>query len=251
MSNRSIKEDNAPVGRLAGYYGKIPLAGDFITRRVAQNTASIWDNWLRHGLLYVKNAEPAREWIEQRQSTIWNFVVPPSICGGQLIGLISDSRDRVGRQYPFTMFESMALRGGGQFRLDQVMPFFIRHAPILRALQLRQMNGDQLELALDSVRDWQFPLLADPVPQSHEGDIFAVLGGGSGSNSGNDDDEVTVAPPPGGLLPWPGMDLAEVMRGDTSYWWTNQTMGGPLRAFTHTGGLNETLFRILFTPLTR
>jgi len=45
--------------------------------------------------------------------------------------------------------------------------------------------------------------------------------------------------------------LSEVMGGDTSYWWTNQTLGGPLRAFTHTGGLNETLFKILFTPLPR
>jgi type VI secretion system protein ImpM len=245
MSNRSLNVDNSPVGRLAGYYGKIPLAGDFITRRMAQETISIWDNWLRHGLLYVKNAEPAREWIEQCHATIWNFVVPPSISGGQLVGLIADSRDRVGRQYPFTLFESMALRGGGQFRLDQVTPFFIRHAPILRALQLRQMSGDQLEVALDSVRDWQFPLLNGSEPQTNGGDIFSVLGGAA------PDDDITVAPPPGGLLPWPGMDLAEVMRGDTSYWWTNQTMGGPLRAFTHTGGLNETLFKILFTPLQR
>jgi len=245
MSKRSLKEDNSAVGRLAGYYGKIPLAGDFITRRVTQETVSIWDNWLRHGLLYVKNAEPARGWIDQMQSTIWNFVIPPSICGGQLIGLIGDSRDRVGRQYPFTLFESMALGGGNQFRLDQITPFFIRHAPILRALQLRQMSGDQLEIALDSVRDWQFPLFEEVESQGRDGDIFAVLGGG------DDDDEITVSPPPGGMLPWPGMDLAEVMGSDTSYWWTNQTMGGPLRAFTHTGGLNETLFKILFTPLPR
>ena len=79
MSKRSLKEDNSAVGRLAGYYGKIPLAGDFITRRVTQETVSIWDNWLRHGLLYVKNAEPARGWIDQMQSTIWNFVIPPAL----------------------------------------------------------------------------------------------------------------------------------------------------------------------------
>ncbi len=245
MSERSLREGNSAVGRLAGYYGKIPLAGDFITRRVPQETVAIWDNWLRHGLLSIKNAAPPREWIDQMHSTIWNFVIPPSICGGQLIGLIVDSRDRVGRQFPFTLFESMALRGGRQFRLDQVTPFFMRHAPIMRALQLRQMNGEQLEAALDSIRDWQAPLFDAVESDAGNGDIFAVLG------NGNDDDEITIAPPPGGLLPWPGMDLSEVMGGDTSYWWTNQTLGGPLRAFTHTGGLNETLFKILFTPLPR
>lgn len=248
MSNRSVRDDNSPVARLAGYYGKIPLAGDFITRRVSQETVSIWDNWLRHGLFYMKNAEPMKE-LTQRLAPMWNFVVPPSICGGQLIGIIGESRDRVGRQYPFTLFESMALRGGGQFRIDQVTPFFIRHAPILRALQLRQMNTEQLEEALNAVRDWQFPLLNSTQQPGADGDIFSVLG--NGDNGGNEDDDVTVAPPPGGHLPWPGMDLADVMRGDTSYWWTNQTLGGPLRAFTHTGGLNETLFKILFTPLQR
>lgn len=247
MPNRSVRDENNPVGRLAGYYGKIPLAGDFITRRMSQETIALWDNWLRHGLFYMRNAVPPRE-FEQRTAPMWNFVVPPSVCGGQIIGIIVESRDRIGRQYPFTLFESMVLRGGGQFRIDQVTPFFMRHAPILRALQLRQMNGEQLEEALGSVRDWQIPLLNSTQQQEQpngEGDIFSILG------SGNDDDEITVAPPPGGLLPWPGMDLAEVMRGDTSYWWTNQTMGGPLRAFTHTGGLNETLFKILFTPLQR
>jgi len=82
MSERSLREGNSAVGRLAGYYGKIPLAGDFITRRVPQETVAIWDNWLRHGLLSIKNAAPPREWIDQMHSTIWNFVIPPSICGG-------------------------------------------------------------------------------------------------------------------------------------------------------------------------
>lgn len=248
MSNRSMRDENNPVGRLAGYYGKIPLAGDFITRRMPQDTISLWDNWLRHGLFYMRNTEQSQRELDQRTAPMWNFVLPPSVCGAQLIGIIVESRDRIGRQYPFTLFESMTLRGGGHFRIDQVTPFFIRHAPILRALQLRQMNGEQLEEALASVRDWQVPLLnAAPQEQPNgEGDIFAILGNGD-----NGDDEITVAPPPGGLLPWPGMDLADVMRGDTSYWWTNQTMGGPLRAFTHTGGLNETLFKILFTPLQR
>jgi type VI secretion system protein ImpM len=245
MSKQPVIADTSPVARLAGYYGKIPLAGDFVMRRTAHDTLSIWDNWLRQGLLAVKNAGVPTENVEQRQTPMWNFVAPPSVCGAQLIGLICESRDRVGRHYPFTLFESLELRTSGQFRLDHVTPFFMRHAPIIRALQLRQMSIDQLESALEGASDWQFPGLNSPSNVAESGDIFAVLG------RVEDDDETTVAPPLGGLLPWPGMDLAEVMQGDTSYWWTNQTLGGPLRAFTHTGGLNETLFKILFAPLKR
>lgn len=235
----------ASLSRVAGYYGKMPLAGDFVTRRVAQQTVSIWDTWLRYGLLDAKNAPASGDLIERHQATVWNFLVPPAVAGEQLIGLIGNSRDRVGRQYPFTIFETLAARTGGQFRLDHVAPFFMRHGPIVRALQLRQINLEQLGNALEAAADWQVPAMTAADPDASGGDIFAVLGGGGADN------ETTVAPPPGGLLPWPGLALTEVMLGNTSYWWTNQAVGGPLRAFTHNGGLNEALFKILFAPLSR
>lgn len=233
----SSSESLFPNRVAAGYYGKVPLVGDFVTRRVLQNTVFIWDNWLRHGLYEIKNAPVSTNFIDQLHTTaIWNFIVPPAIAGEQLIGLIGTSSDRVGRQFPFTLFKSIDARPTQQFRLDHITPFFMQHGPIIRALQQRQLGLEQLEYALEAVSDWQ-PEAQSTGAVSANGDIFAVL------------NEETTVTPPGGLLPWSGLILNDIMRGDSIYWWTNQATGGPLRAFTHSGGLNGTLLRLLFEPL--
>lgn len=225
----------------AGYYGKVPLVGDFVTRRVSQNTISIWDNWLRHGLYEIKNARASTNFIDQHHTTaVWNFVVPPAVAGEQLIGVIGASSDRVGRQFPFTLFKPFFARPRQQFRLDHITPFFMQHGPIIRALQQRQLGLEQLEYALEAVSNWHPEEGQSTGSLTANGDIFEVL-----------NEETTVTPPPGGLLPWSGLALTDIMLGDSSYWWTNQTAGGPLRAFTHSGGLNETLLKLLFEPLHR
>lgn len=226
-----------PSRAAAGYYGKVPLVGDFVTRRVSRNTVSIWDTWIRHGLYEIKNVPAPANFIDQHHTrAIWNFVVPPAVVGEPLIGLIGASSDRVGRQFPFTLFKSFAARPGKQLRLDHITPFFMQHGPIVRALQLRQLGLEQLESALEAVSGWQ-PEVLSTGPLTANGDIFEVL-----------NEETTVAPPPGGVLPWSGLVLSDIMLGDSSYWWTNQATGGPLRAFTHNGGLNETLLKLLFGP---
>src|SRR5687768_8187164 len=102
-----------PSRAAAGYYGKVPLVGDFVTRRVSRNTVSIWDTWIRHGLYEIKNIPAPANFIDQHHTrAIWNFVVPPAVVGEPLIGLIGASSDRVGRQFPFTLFKSSAARPG-------------------------------------------------------------------------------------------------------------------------------------------
>ena len=223
-----------PSTLAAGYYGKVPQIGDFVTRRVSSNTVSIWDNWLRHGLYEMKGMPASTGLVDQRHTkAIWNFILPPAVMGMQLIGLIGASNDRVGRQFPFTLFRPIIVRSNQQIRLEHIAPFFLQHGPIIRALQQRQMRLEQLEHALDAVSGWEM----DACPGGSlaaGGDIFEVLC------------EETTATPPNGILPWPGLGLAEIMRDDFSYWWTNQAAGGPQRAFTHRGSLNGTLLRLLF-----
>lgn len=235
---------------IAGYYGKIPSLGDFITRRVAQNTISVWDNWLRHSLYEAKSALPPNSWNDQYYtSAVWNFIMPPSICGERMIGLIAASVDRVGRQFPFTLFQPLNLPNGTVLRLEQIMAFYLRHGPVMRALQQRRLNLEQLEQTLAIFSDWQATLmwLPQPATASGGGDILSVLNGSPKEEEPDDETTVTAGI---AITPWPDLRLAEVMLDNTSYWWTNQAAGCPLRAFTHYGGLNDTLFKTLFSSLT-
>lgn len=220
----------------AGYYGKMPQIGDFVTRRVSRNTVSIWDNWLRHGLHEMKAMPAPADFAGQRHTgAVWNFILPPAVAGEPLIGLIGASTDRVGRQFPFTLFKPIIVRSGQQIRLERLAPFFLRHGPIIRALQQRQLGLEQLEYALDAAKGWQAEV--HPAGSSAAGgDIFEVLC------------EEATMPPPERMPPWPGLTLAAVLRGDSSYWWKNQTAGDPQRTLTHRGSLNGTLLKLLFGP---
>ena len=223
-----------PDNLAAGYYGKVPQIGDFITQRVSQNTVSIWDHWLRHGLYEMKSmSEPAGLTERCHTKAIWNFILPPAVAGQQLIGLIGASNDRVGRQFPFTLFKPIIVRSNQQIRLEHIAPFFLQHGPIIRALQQRQLGLERLEHALNAVSGWEMDVRPGGSPAT-SGDIFEVLS------------EETTVTPVNGMLPWPGLSLVEIMHGDSSYWWTNQAAGGSQRAFTHRGSLNGALLRLLF-----
>ena len=104
------------IGSAAGFYGKIPSAGDFVSRRVPQQTIFIWDNWLRTCLYEATLLSPAiaasahgPQSVHVRRAATWNFVLPPKVCGQTMIGIIAPSSDRVGRQFPFTIFKQLDL----------------------------------------------------------------------------------------------------------------------------------------------
>lgn len=236
----------------AGFYGKIPSTGDFISRRLSQPVIFIWDNWLRHCLYETKTLAASAQSQDRRHCTnIWNFVVPPTICAEPLIGMIAPSYDRVGRQFPFTLFKSITTTLTDTRQLAQIGDFFSTHQPIIRALFQRHLSISQLEQLLADVgNDALAHRLPDTPPieiPRPTGDVLAVF---------NDPIEAETLPQSRPFMdthnrqvPWPMLRLSEVMAGTTSYWWSTQSDCGPVRRYTHTGGLNQTLFTTLFSSV--
>ena len=74
---------------LPGFYGKLPTAGDFVTRRLPDFVRS-WDRWCARHLAPV----PAARW----PAGGLRFHLP-----GQATGLALPSRDRSGRAFPLTL----------------------------------------------------------------------------------------------------------------------------------------------------
>ena len=75
---------------LPGFYGKLPTAGDFVTRRLPPDFVRFWDRWCARHLAPVS---PAR-W----PAGGLRFHLP-----GQATGLALPSRDRSGRAFPLTL----------------------------------------------------------------------------------------------------------------------------------------------------
>jgi type VI secretion system protein ImpM len=81
----------------AGFFGKIPAAGDFVAWNLPRAFTDRWDRWMSTDLA----DHPARGPLDPRA---WRFTVPAGIfCDQPAAGVWRMSEDRAGRRYPFVI----------------------------------------------------------------------------------------------------------------------------------------------------
>ena len=87
-----------------GYYGKIPVRGDFVRRRLPRGFLDPWDLWLQ-GSIAISKEELAIDWLDgYLTSPIWRFALSAGVCGEFVsTGVFMPSVDSVGRYYPMTI----------------------------------------------------------------------------------------------------------------------------------------------------
>ncbi|PCJ16794.1 MAG: type VI secretion system-associated protein TagF [Gammaproteobacteria bacterium] len=87
-----------------GFFGKLPINGDFIQRNLSQRFVHRWDNWLQNNLLAVQQ-HFGSQWTEHYlTSPIWRFFISPAVIDtNAYIGIVAPSVDRVGRYFPMTI----------------------------------------------------------------------------------------------------------------------------------------------------
>ncbi len=88
----------------AGFYGKLPSHGDFLSRRLPRNFIEPWDQWLQGGLA-ASQQQLGKNWLNHfLVSPIWQFALTPGLCGDDAwAGVMMPSVDRVGRYFPLTL----------------------------------------------------------------------------------------------------------------------------------------------------
>lgn len=101
--------DTRSNGGTAGFYGKLPSLGDFVTRRLPTQFVQPWDLWLRESVAASK-AQLDQNWLGRYlTSPIWRFVLSPGVAGQTgWTGVLMPSVDRVGRYFPLTLASPLA-----------------------------------------------------------------------------------------------------------------------------------------------
>ena len=75
---------------IPGFYGKLPMAGDFVARRLPPEFVRTWDRWLcRH--------------LVSRLDRPWPAAGLRFFCPGPVTGVVAASSDRAGRAFPLTL----------------------------------------------------------------------------------------------------------------------------------------------------
>lgn len=87
-----------------GFFGKLPIVGDFVSRRLPREFIDSWDNWLIGGLAMADENMRYGRPDSRLFGPIWRFSLTPGICGPNAwLGLLAPSADRVGRYFPLTI----------------------------------------------------------------------------------------------------------------------------------------------------
>jgi type VI secretion system protein ImpM len=87
-----------------GFYGKLPILGDFVSRHLPKDFIKPWDDWLQRSIA-VSKQELGENWLKTYLTCpIWRFALTPGLCGKNgWMGVIMPSVDRVGRYFPLTI----------------------------------------------------------------------------------------------------------------------------------------------------
>ena len=91
---------------VAGWFGKLPMLGDFASRRLPDAFIGPWDEWLQASLASSRSATGDR-WLDLYLTfPVWRFALPAGLIGDRCwIGVLLPSVDRVGRCFPLTICE--------------------------------------------------------------------------------------------------------------------------------------------------
>jgi len=84
-----------------GFYGKLPVRGDFVRMGLPRDFIDPWDSWLQ-SVLAGSQASMGEAWLPAfLEAPVWRFSLPAGMCGQQaILGLMLPSVDQAGRYFP-------------------------------------------------------------------------------------------------------------------------------------------------------
>ncbi len=85
----------------AGFYGKVPCRGDFVSRGLPRALTDAFDRWFQKGMHQCRQ-QLGDEWNQRYGvAPIWRFFIAPGVFDEHAwIGVFIPSVDKVGRQFP-------------------------------------------------------------------------------------------------------------------------------------------------------
>lgn len=98
----------------AGFFGKLPSRGDFVSRRLSADFVGPWDSWLQQAVT-ASREQLGDSWLETYlTSPIWRFMLAPGVAGeAARLGVLIPSVDSVGRYFPFSIAADNSTPGEG------------------------------------------------------------------------------------------------------------------------------------------
>lgn len=159
-----------PSEEAIGVYGKVPVRGDFITRRLGRAFVDVWDNWLQDAISASRDAL-AERWTDiYLTSPIWRFALGDGCCGpNTVVGAVMPSVDSVGRYFPLML--GRELPAG-----IELMTVVARLGAWFQAIEDRALSTLEVKFRLETLEE-PMPLgLSEPYAPSADASSLAPPG---------------------------------------------------------------------------
>ncbi|WP_256370164.1 type VI secretion system-associated protein TagF [Labrenzia sp. PHM005] len=106
-----------------GYFGKLPMRGDFVSRDCPAGFLEIWEPFLQEGLSQAR-LDLKEAWEEAYMTMpVWRFLIEPvgtdSPLQAAVAGAFMPNVDRVGRKYPLVLVAEIKRSGDGVYPSDK------------------------------------------------------------------------------------------------------------------------------------
>lgn len=213
---------------LVGWFGKLPVIGDFAGRGLPSALREQIHTWCADGLGRLTERHGETWKAAFQLAPVWHFAMNADIWEARpLAGCVAPSMDRIGRCSPV-----VALRSVDGARISEYLPPQSRWLFEVESLLRRLVQG---ALGVDAIQaELEAALEADNTQRREgdsTGDILTDLGIVPGQKPG--------------WFSWP--DLAERFgeRKGRSFWWAEPSPQRPPRQIIHNGAPDDELFELL------
>ena len=155
----------------AGYFGKMPARGDFLSGGLPRDFTDGWDDWIQTALGQSQQ-QLGEQWLDiYLTSPLWCFALGPSQCGSLAwAGVLMPSVDAVGRYFTLTIAAPLDT-GTNQLSLPEGAADWFAAAEVLARSSLDD------DFALDAFEQQLTALglpATQPAPQAVAGDAVAA-----------------------------------------------------------------------------
>jgi type VI secretion system protein ImpM len=97
----------------AGFFGKLPSAGDFVQRRLPSGFVDVWDRHFENAVAESRSALDSGWHEAYHASPVWRFLLAAGVCGESAwAGIMGPGTDRVGRCFPMVIAAAVAADAG-------------------------------------------------------------------------------------------------------------------------------------------
>ncbi len=141
-----------------GFFGKLPVLGDFLSRRLGQGFLEPWDQWLRQSVAIAREQLGIHWDGWYTNSAPWRFALEAGVAGPRpVIGALLASSDRVGRQFPLTVAVELPHAYGALELATTLSDWFEAAEALLRAGTTGAHDAQSFDAAVSAL-----PAMLDP-----------------------------------------------------------------------------------------